>query len=103
MRLGFEQAKLIIEKGKIMAYQSINPFTNQKLKDYPSHSDQDIKNALDTAEQILKSELSQQVETRIEVLRKLASNVRLRKSDREKLMRRARGKQIKQGAGEIET
>ena len=52
MRLGFQQAKLIIEKGKIMAYQSINPFTNQKLKDYPSHSDQDIQNALDTAEKI---------------------------------------------------
>ncbi len=56
MRLGFEQAKLIIEKGKIMAYQSINPFTNQKLKDYPSHSDQDIQNVLDAAEQILKSD-----------------------------------------------
>ncbi len=33
-----------------MAYQSINPFTNRKLKDYPSHSDQDIQHALDTAE-----------------------------------------------------
>ncbi len=62
-----------------MAYQSINPFTNQKLKDYPSHSDQDIQNALDIAEQILKSDWSQQVDTRIEVLRKLASSMRERK------------------------
>ena len=103
MQLGFEQAKLIIEKGKIMAYQSINPFTNQKLKDYPSHSDQDIQNALDTAEQILKSDWSQQVDTRIEVLRKLASSMREQKSELAKLMTLDMGKLIKQGEGEIET
>ena len=103
MRLGFEQAKLIIEKGKIMAYQSINPFTNQKLKGYPSHNDQDIQNALDAAEQILKSDWSQQVDTRIEVLRKLASNMRERKSELAKLMTLDMGKLIKQSEGEIET
>jgi len=103
MRLGFEQVKLIIEKGKIMAYQSINPFTNQKLKDYPSHSDQDIQNALDTAEKILKSEWAQQADTRIEVLRKLASSMRERKSELAKLMTLDMGKLIKQSEGEIET
>lgn len=103
MRLGFEQAKLIIEKGKIMAYQSINPFTNQKLKDYPSHNDQDIQNALDIAEQILKSDWSQQVDTRIEVLRKLASSMREQKYELAKLMTLDMGKLIKQGEGEIET
>ena len=46
-----------------MSYQSINPFNNQKLKDYPSHTDQDIQNALDTAEKILKSDWIQQVDT----------------------------------------
>ncbi|QPF32295.1 NAD-dependent succinate-semialdehyde dehydrogenase [Acinetobacter lwoffii] len=86
-----------------MAYQSINPFTNQKLKDYPSHSDQDIQNALDTAEQILKSDWSQQVDTRIEVLRKLASNMREQKSELAKLMTLDMGKLIKQSEGEIET
>ncbi|WP_374952397.1 NAD-dependent succinate-semialdehyde dehydrogenase [Acinetobacter lwoffii] len=86
-----------------MAYQSINPFTNQKLKDYPSHNDQDIQNALDTAEQILKSDWSQQVDTRIKVLRKLASNMRERKSELAKLMTLDMGKLIKQSEGEIET
>src|SRR5690606_11029512 len=103
MQLGFEQAKLIIEKEKIMAYQSINPFTNQKLKDYPSHNDQDIQNALDTAEQILKSDWSQQVDTRIEVLRKLASSMREQKSELAKLMTLDMGKLIKQSEGEIES
>ena len=86
-----------------MAYQSINPFTNQKLKDYPPHNDQDIQNALDTAEKILKSEWSQQVDTRIEVLRKLASSMREQKSELAKLMTLDMGKLIKQGEGEIET
>ncbi|MFV5503479.1 NAD-dependent succinate-semialdehyde dehydrogenase [Acinetobacter sp. 226] len=86
-----------------MAYQSINPFTNQKLKDYPTHSDQDIQHALDTAEKILKSEWSQQVDTRIEVLRKLATNMRAQKSELAKLMTQDMGKLIKQSEGEIET
>ncbi|OAL82771.1 succinate-semialdehyde dehydrogenase [Acinetobacter sp. SFD] len=86
-----------------MAYQSINPFTNQKLKDYPSHSDQDIQNALDTAEKILKSEWAQKADTRIEVLRKLASSMRERKSELAKLMTLDMGKLIKQSEGEIET
>ena len=70
---------------------------------YPSHSDQDIQNALDTAEQILKSDWSQQVDTRIEVLRKLASSMREQKSELAKLMTLDMGKLIKQGEGEIET
>lgn len=86
-----------------MAYQSINPFTNQKLKDYPSHSDQDIQQALDTAEKILKSEWSQQVDTRIAVLRKLATNMRAQKAELAKLMTQDMGKLIKQSEGEIET
>lgn len=86
-----------------MAYQSINPFTNQKLKDYPSHSDQDIQNALDTAEKILKSDWAQKADTRIEVLRKLASSMRERKSELAKLMTLDMGKLIKQSEGEIET
>ncbi|WP_425880123.1 NAD-dependent succinate-semialdehyde dehydrogenase [Acinetobacter sp. TWP2-2-3] len=86
-----------------MAYQSINPFTNRKLKDYPSHSDQDIQHALDTAEKILKSEWSQQVDIRIAVLRKLATNMRAQKAELAKLMTQDMGKLIKQGEGEIET
>lgn len=86
-----------------MSYQSVNPFNNQKLKDYPSHTDQDIQNALDTAEKILKSEWSQQVDTRIAVLRKLATNMRAQKAELAKLMTQDMGKLIKQSEGEIET
>ena len=86
-----------------MSYQSVNPFNNQKLKDYPSHTDQDIQNALDTAEKILKSDWTQQVDTRIEALRKLANNMREHKSELAKIMTLDMGKLIKQSEGEIES
>jgi succinate-semialdehyde dehydrogenase/glutarate-semialdehyde dehydrogenase len=86
-----------------MAYQSINPFTNQKLKDYPPHTDEHIQNALDQAEQILKSDWPQQIDQRIEVLRKVAQKLREQKTELAKLMTLDMGKLIKQSEGEIES
>ncbi|WP_436913356.1 NAD-dependent succinate-semialdehyde dehydrogenase [Acinetobacter schindleri] len=86
-----------------MAYQSINPFTNQKLKDYPPHTDEHIQNALDQAEQILKSDWPQQINQRIEVLRNIAQKLREQKTELAKLMTLDMGKLIKQSEGEIES
>ena len=86
-----------------MAYQSINPFTNQKIKDYPPHTDEHIQNALDQAEQILKSDWPQQIDHRIEVLRKVAQKLREQKTELAKLMTLDMGKLIKQSEGEIES
>ena len=86
-----------------MAYQSINPFTNQKLKDYPPHTDKHIQNALDQAEQILKSDWPQQIDQRIKVLRNVAQKLREQKTELAKLMTLDMGKLIKQSEGEIES
>ena len=86
-----------------MAYQSINPFTNQKLKDYPPHTDEHIQNALDQAEQILKSDWPQQIDQRIKVLRNVAQKLREQKTELAKLMMLDMGKLIKQSEGEIES
>ncbi|QIC61348.1 NAD-dependent succinate-semialdehyde dehydrogenase [Acinetobacter schindleri] len=86
-----------------MAYQAINPFTNQKLKDYPPHTDEHIQNALDQAEQILKSDWPQQIDQRIEVLRNIAQKLREQKTELAKLMTLDMGKLIKQSEGEIES
>ncbi len=86
-----------------MAYQSINPFTNQKLKDYPPHTDEHIQNALDQAEQILKSDWPQQIDQRIEVLKNIAQKLREQKTELAKLMTLDMGKLIKQSEGEIES
>lgn len=86
-----------------MAYQSINPFTNQKLKDYPPHTDEHIQNALDQAEQILKSDWPQQIDQRIKVLRNVAQKLREQETELAKLMTLDMGKLIKQSEGEIES
>ncbi len=86
-----------------MAYQSINPFTNQKLKDYQPHTDEHIQNALDQAEQILKSDWPQQIDQRIKVLRNVAQKLREQKTELAKLMTLDMGKLIKQSEGEIES
>ncbi|WP_286862074.1 MULTISPECIES: NAD-dependent succinate-semialdehyde dehydrogenase [Acinetobacter] len=86
-----------------MAYQSIKPFTNQKLKDYPPHTDEHIQNALDQAEQILKSDWPQQIDQRIEVLKNIAQKLREQKTELAKLMTLDMGKLIKQSEGEIES
>ncbi|POU13308.1 MULTISPECIES: NAD-dependent succinate-semialdehyde dehydrogenase [Acinetobacter] len=86
-----------------MAYQSINPFTNQKLKDYSPHTDEHIQNALDQAEQILKSDWPQQIDQRIEVLRNIAQKLREQKTELAKLMTLDMGKLIKQSESEIES
>lgn len=86
-----------------MVYQSINPFTNQKLKDYPPHTDEHIQNALDQAEQILKSDWPQQIDQRIEVLKNIAQKLREQKTELAKLMTLDMGKLIKQSEGEIES
>ncbi|MEX5443751.1 NAD-dependent succinate-semialdehyde dehydrogenase [Acinetobacter schindleri] len=86
-----------------MAYQSINPFTNQKLKDYSPHTDEHIQNALDQAEQILKSDWPQQIDQRIEVLKNIAQKLREQKTELAKLMTLDMGKLIKQSEGEIES
>lgn len=86
-----------------MTYQSINPFTNQKNKEYPSHTAQYIQQSLDQAEQTLKSDWSRNVELRTQVLNRLAKNIRSQKSELAKLITQDMGKLIEQSEGEIES
>lgn len=86
-----------------MTYQSINPFTNQKNKEYPSHKAQYIQQSLDQAGQTLKSDWSRNVELRTQVLNRLAKNIRSQKSELAKLITQDMGKLIEQSEGEIES
>lgn len=86
-----------------MTYQSINPFTNQKNKEYPSHTEQYIQQSLDQAAQTLKSDWSQNIELRIQVLNQIAKNIRSQKNELAKLITQDMGKLIEQSEGEIES
>jgi len=41
-----------------MAYQTVNPTTNELVKTYPNHTDADIAAALDATHKLYKSEWS---------------------------------------------
>lgn len=86
-----------------MTYQSINPFTNQKTKEYKSHTKQDIQQSLNQAAQILKSDWTQNVELRIDVLNQLAKNLESQKAELAKLITQDMGKLIEQSEGEIDS
>lgn len=86
-----------------MTYQSINPFTNQKTKEYKSHTEQDIQQSLNQAAQTLKSDWTQNVELRINVLNQLAKNLESQKAELAKLITQDMGKLIEQSEGEIDS
>lgn len=95
--------KFIGMEGRIMSYQSINLFTNTVYKEYPSHQQQDIDRALDSAESILKSDWVKNVDDRVKVLQRLAALFREKKSELAKLITLDMGKLIEQSEGEIES
>ncbi len=54
-----------------MAYQTINPTTNELIKTYPDHTDQQIEEALAAAHTLYKSEWPKgSIQPRLAVLRK---------------------------------
>ncbi|HEI8865863.1 TPA: NAD-dependent succinate-semialdehyde dehydrogenase [Serratia odorifera] len=85
-----------------MAYQTINPFNNQLIKEYTPHSDQQIEQALAQADALYHSAWARgDIAQRLPVLHKLAD---LMDSQREALAKIASvemGKLINQSRGEV--
>jgi hypothetical protein len=56
-----------------MAYQTVNPASNQLIKAYPAHSDKDVEAALKMADVLFHSEWARgDIGQRLPVLHKLA-------------------------------
>lgn len=57
-----------------MAYQTVNPATNQLIKEYPSHTDADVEAALKAADALYHSDWAKgDISQRLPVLHKLAT------------------------------
>ncbi|MFW2122561.1 NAD-dependent succinate-semialdehyde dehydrogenase [Acinetobacter ursingii] len=86
-----------------MSYQSVNPFNGQILKTYDFHDQAKIDESLDHAEKLLKSDWSKKdLEKRLALLKKVASQLRANKEKLAQLMSTEMGKLIKQSLGEVE-
>jgi len=85
-----------------MAYQTVNPFTNQLLKEYPSHSDADVQNALKKADALYHSAWAKgDIDQRLPVLHKLADLLDNQNEELAKIASREMGKLIEQSRAEV--
>jgi succinate-semialdehyde dehydrogenase/glutarate-semialdehyde dehydrogenase len=85
-----------------MAYQTINPTTNELLKTYANHTDADIEAALDTAYKLYKSQWSKgPIQPRLQVLERLADLIDARKEELARIATVEMGKLISDARDEV--
>ncbi len=85
-----------------MAYQTINPFNNKLIKEYPTHNSQHVEKALETAHQLYKSDWAQgDIKPRLQVLRKLSEIMSSRVEELAEIVSVEMGKLIEQSRGEV--
>jgi succinate-semialdehyde dehydrogenase/glutarate-semialdehyde dehydrogenase len=93
---------ILILKEATMAYQTINPTTNELIKTYPNHTDADIEAALTAAHKLYKSSWSQgPIKPRLEVLERLADLIDARSEELAKICVREMGKLISDARDEV--
>jgi NAD-dependent aldehyde dehydrogenases len=85
-----------------MAYQTINPYTNEVLKTYPNATSEDIEAALTTGHSLYKKWRSEPVSSRSKTLHKLADLLRENENDIAKTIVNDMGKLLKEAIGEVE-
>jgi len=85
-----------------MAYQTVNPFTNQLIKEYPTHSDADVEAALKKADALYHSAWAKgDIDQRLPVLHKLADLLDNQNEELAKIASREMGKLIEQSRAEV--
>ncbi|EOC4158729.1 NAD-dependent succinate-semialdehyde dehydrogenase [Enterobacter cloacae complex sp. 280C5] len=85
-----------------MAYQTVNPATNQLIKEYPSHTDADVEAALKAADALYHSDWAKgDISQRLPVVHKLADLIDERVEELAKIASQEMGKLIEQSRGEV--
>ena len=86
-----------------MAYRTLNPFTEQTVKEYAEHTDAEVEAALARAHALFRSDWSRgDIQPRLAVLEKLAGLLTEKKDDLARTIALEMGKPLPQGQGEID-
>ncbi|ADK99647.1 NAD-dependent succinate-semialdehyde dehydrogenase [Brevundimonas subvibrioides] len=86
-----------------MAYRTLNPFTEQLVREYPEHTDAQVEAALAKADALFRSDWSQgDMAPRLAVLARMAELLTERSDTLAQAMATEMGKLVEQGAGEIQ-
>lgn len=86
-----------------MAYRTLNPFTEERIKDYPEHTDAEVEAALAKADALFRSDWSSgDIQPRLKVLSRLSELLTERSDALADTMATEMGKLLEQGKSEIE-
>ena len=85
-----------------MPYRSVNPATGEVLKTFNEHTDQEMMDALATADKAFVSWAARTVEERAKIISRAAQLLLERKSELSKLATLEMGKRIAESHGEVE-
>lgn len=84
-----------------MAYKTINPYTNELVKEYPDATDEELEQALETGHALYSTFKKQEMEERAELLRKIAEEIRNRSDEMARTLTIEMGKLIGEAEGEV--
>lgn len=85
-----------------MPYCSVNPATGEVLKTFPEHTDQEMMDALATADKAFVSWASRAIEERAKIISRAAQLLLERKSELANLATLEMGKRIAESRGEVD-
>ena len=85
-----------------MAYKTINPYTNELLKEYTDATDEELESTLQRADELYKKFKTQDIEERAKLLREIAKTIRNRSDEMARTLTTEMGKLIGEAEGEVE-
>lgn len=83
-------------------YESINPYTNQLIKSYPTATQEEIEQALETGEKLYLTWRNQLPATRSELLHEIANNFQKHREEMAKTMTLEMGKLYRESLEEVD-
>lgn len=85
-----------------MAYQTINPYTNEVVKEYPDATDQQLEEALQTGKDLYEEFKTQAVKERGKILHNVAAKIREKSDELARTCTIEMGKLLTEAQGEVE-
>ncbi len=85
-----------------MAYQTVNPYTNEVVKEYPDATDQQLEDALQKGHELYETFRGQDVTERADMLRQVAAKIRERSDEMARQLTIEMGKLLPEAEGEVE-
>jgi succinate-semialdehyde dehydrogenase/glutarate-semialdehyde dehydrogenase len=85
-----------------MAYKTINPYTNEVVKEFPDATDQELEDALQRGHSLYKEFKTQDVKERAEILHRIAEKIRENSGALARTATIEMGKLLEESKGEVE-